>query len=62
MKRAKAILTDTAKRMKWVPLDEAAKRSPDEWKRRIQADAIDPESLEITQAAEVRKSWGGVGR
>jgi uncharacterized protein (DUF1499 family) len=62
VKRAKAILTDTAKRMKWVPLDEAAKRSPDEWKRRIQADAIDPESLEITQAAEVRKSWGGVGR
>ena len=54
--RARSVLSDVAARMKWVPLDEASKRSPDEWKRRIVAENIDPESKEITQAADVSEN------
>ena len=53
MTRVRSVLSDVAARMKWVPLDEANKRSSAEWKRSIAVENIDPESKEITEAADV---------
>ena len=50
---ARAALSFVAERLKWVPLDEAAKRSPEEWAKRIANEKLDPEAFEITQASEV---------
>ena len=50
---ARAALSFVAERLKWVPLDEAAKRSPEDWAKRIANEKLDPEAFEITQASEV---------